>query len=184
MYQKCTLSHYAITLPPITGVCKNLSSSFHSTLRKTRNQDRIRRGKKSLFSKYHLHALYISVEFILSVVSDSLQPHEPQHARPPYPSPTPRVHSNPCPLSRWCHPTISSCRPFLLLPSIFPSTRVFSNESALCISCPKYQFQLQHQSYRWTLSIYILLLILIKLHQAGIVTLLTDINQGIKNRLI
>ena len=46
-----------------------------------------------------------SVQFSCSVVSDSLWPHESQHARAPCPSPTPRVHSNPCPLSRWCHPT-------------------------------------------------------------------------------
>ena len=52
---------------------------------------------------------YISpVQFSRSVMSNSLQPHEPQHARPPCPSPTPGVHSNPCPLSWWCHPTISS----------------------------------------------------------------------------
>ena len=51
---------------------------------------------------------FSSVHFNLSVVSDSLQPHEPQHARPPCPSPTPGVHPNSCPLSRWCHPTISS----------------------------------------------------------------------------
>ena len=49
-----------------------------------------------------------SVRFSRSVVSDSLRPHEPQHARPPCPSPTPGVYSNPCPLSWWCHPTISS----------------------------------------------------------------------------
>ena len=49
-----------------------------------------------------------SVQFSRSVVSDSLRPHEPQHTRPPCPSPTPGVHPNPCPLSRWCHPTISS----------------------------------------------------------------------------
>jgi len=45
---------------------------------------------------------------------------------------------NSCPLSQWCHPTILSCHPFLLLPSIFPSIRVFSNESALRIRWPKY----------------------------------------------
>ena len=45
-------------------------------------------------------------------MSDSLRPHESQHARPPCPSPTPRVYSNSCPLSRWCYPTISS--------SVFP----------------------------------------------------------------
>ena len=47
-------------------------------------------------------------QFSCSVVSDSLWPHEPQHTRPPCPSPTPAVHPNPCPLSRWCHPAISS----------------------------------------------------------------------------
>ena len=49
-----------------------------------------------------------SVQFSPSVVSDSLRPHGLQHTRPPCPSPTPRVYSNSCPLSRWCHPTISS----------------------------------------------------------------------------
>ena len=51
---------------------------------------------------------FSSVQFSHSVVSDSLRPHELQHARPPCPSPTPRVHPNPRPLSRWCHPTMSS----------------------------------------------------------------------------
>ena len=50
----------------------------------------------------------VSVQFSPSVVSDSLRPHELQHARPPCLSPTPRVYSNSCPLSQWCHPTISS----------------------------------------------------------------------------
>ena len=49
-----------------------------------------------------------SVQFSHSIMSDSLHPHEPQHARPPCSSPAPRVHPNPCPLSQWCHPTISS----------------------------------------------------------------------------
>ena len=49
-----------------------------------------------------------SVQFSRPVVSDSLRPHELQHARPPCPSPTPRFYSNSSPLSRWCHPTISS----------------------------------------------------------------------------
>ena len=49
-----------------------------------------------------------NIQFSCSVVSDSLRPHESQHSRPPCPSPTLRVYPNPCPLSRWCHPTISS----------------------------------------------------------------------------
>ena len=51
---------------------------------------------------------YSSVQFSCSVMSDSLQSHEPQDTRPPCPSPTPGVHPNPCPSSRWCHPAISS----------------------------------------------------------------------------
>ena len=62
---------------------------------------------KILFLDINIYLL-ISVQFIRSVVSDSLQLHGLQHARPPYPSPTPSVYSNPCPLSRWCQPTISS----------------------------------------------------------------------------
>ena len=54
------------------------------------------------------HMIFSSVQFTRSVVSDSLWPHEPQHTRPPCPSPTPRVYSDSCPSSRWCHPAISS----------------------------------------------------------------------------
>ena len=72
------------------------------------------------------------VQFSCSVVSDSLWPHESQHARPPCPSPTPGVHPNSCPSSRWCHPAISSSVvPFSSTPPIPPSIRVFSNESTL-----------------------------------------------------
>ena len=56
----------------------------------------------------HLFKLGIPVQFSRSVGSDSLQPHEPQHTRPPCPSPTTRVHPNSCPSSQWCHPAISS----------------------------------------------------------------------------
>ena len=67
-----------------------------------------------------------SVQFSCSVVSDSLWPHEPQHARPPCPSPTPRVHPQPCPLSRWCHPTISfPVIPFSSYPQAFPASGSF-----------------------------------------------------------
>ena len=81
---------------------------------------------------------FSSAQFSRSVVSDSLRPHELQHARPPCPSPTPGVHSDSHPLSQWCHPAISSCHPLLLLPPSPHSITVFSNESTLCMRWPKY----------------------------------------------
>ena len=71
-------------------------------------------------------ALNTSVQFSRSVVSNSLRPHELQQARSPCPSPTPRVHPNPCQLSRWCHPTISlSVVPFLSCPQSFSASGSF-----------------------------------------------------------
>ena len=73
----------------------------------------------------------VSVQFSRSVVSDSLQPHESQHARPPCPSPTPGVHPDSRPSSPWCHPAISSSVvPFSSCPQSL-SVSVFSNESTL-----------------------------------------------------
>ena len=70
--------------------------------------------------------LVVSVQFSHSVVSDSLRSHEPQHARPPCPSPTAGVYPNPCPLSRWCHSTISpSVVPFSSCPQSFPGSGSF-----------------------------------------------------------
>ena len=67
-----------------------------------------------------------SVQFSRSVVSDSLQPHESQHTRPPRPSPTPGVHSNSRPPSRWCHPAIlSSVIPFSSWPQTLPASESF-----------------------------------------------------------
>ena len=76
--------------------------------------------------KLHHHQ-YSSVQLSSSVVSDSLQPHESQHAGPPCPSPTPGVHSDSRPLSRWCHPAISSSVvPFSSCPQSFPASESFS----------------------------------------------------------
>ena len=67
-----------------------------------------------------------SVQFSRSVVSDSLQRHELQHARPPCPSPSPGVHPNSCPSSRWCHPAISSSVvPFSSCPQSLPASESF-----------------------------------------------------------
>ena len=81
--------------------------------------------------------LVFQLLFSHSVVSESVQSHGLQHTRLSCPSLPPRDCSNSCPLSWWCHPIILTlCCP-LFLPSIFPSIRVFSNESALHIRWPK-----------------------------------------------
>ena len=82
-----------------------------------------------------IHLFFNSVQFSHSVMSDSLWPHELQHTRPPCPSPTPRVYPNWCPLSRWCHPTISSSiLPFSSCPQSFPASGSFQM-SQLFASC-------------------------------------------------
>ena len=78
--------------------------------------------------------VFSSVQFSRSVVSDSLRPHELQHARPPCPTPAPGAHLNSCPLSRWCHPTISSsvvpsssCPQFFPASGSFPMSQLFAS---------------------------------------------------------
>ena len=94
-------------LPLVTGVCSFCENSWSCT-------------KNTLLRCVH------SVQFSRSVVSDSLRPHELQHTRPPCPSPTPRVHTNSCPSSRWCHPAISSSViPFASCPQPFPASGSF-----------------------------------------------------------
>ena len=81
----------------------------------------------SWYSSFGLIFLFVhSVQFSCSVMSNSLWPHELQHARPPCPSPTPGVYPNPCSLSWWCHPTISSSVvPFSSCPQSFPASGSF-----------------------------------------------------------
>ena len=105
-------------------ICFSLCYSFHT------------HAKKKIEESTSIHTictvLFSSVHFSHSVMSDSLQPHESQHARPPCPSPTPRVHPNSCPSSRWCHPAISSSViPFSSCPQSLPASGSFIN--TLCI---------------------------------------------------
>ena len=86
-----------------------------------------------LHFRYQVVLKFSSVQFSRSVVSDSLRPHESQHARPPCPSPTPMSIESVMPSSH-----LILCRPLLLLPLIPPSNRVFSNESTLRMKWPKY----------------------------------------------
>ena len=82
---------------------------------------------------------FSSIQFSLSVMSDSLRPHGLQYSRLPCPSPTPRACPNSCPVESVMPSShLILCHTLLLLPSIFPSIRVFSNKLALCIGWPKY----------------------------------------------
>ena len=91
------------------------------------------------FEKNCLRKSFSSVQFSCSVMSDSLRPHELQHARPPCPTSTPGVYPNSCPFeSVMLSSHLILCRPLLLLPPIPPSIWVFSNESTLPMRWPKY----------------------------------------------
>ena len=96
--------------------------------------------KREIFlSNSHSGKDISSVQFSCLIVTDSLQPHGLQHARLSCPSPTPVVCSNSMSLELVMSSNhLILCSPLLLLPSIFPSIRVVSNESALPIRCPKY----------------------------------------------
>ena len=91
---------------------------------------------------YHilLYVIYFrkkdSVQFSCSVMSDSLRPHELQHARPPCPSPTPGVYPNSCPMSWWCHPAISSSViPFSSCPQSLPASGSFPMSQLFTWGC-------------------------------------------------
>ena len=96
--------------------------------------------KPLFFCLYYSCVVFSSVQFSSSVTSDSLQPHEPQHARPPCPSPPPGVHPNPCPLC-WCWCAIQPSHPLLSPSPPAPNLsqhQGLSSESALRIRWPKY----------------------------------------------
>ena len=107
------------------------------TIASTWKQPRCPSEDKRIKKMQYIHnVIFSSVQFSHSVVSDSLQPHESQHARPPCPSPTPRVYSNSCPSSQWFHPGIrmelfyvipfSSCPQSLPASGSFPMTQLFA----------------------------------------------------------
>ena len=108
---------------PMSSVSPTLASGFFTT----------RKPKTSHLGSPKWIKARDSVQFSCSVVSDSLRPHKSQHARPPCPSPSPRVHSNSCPSSRWCHPAISSsvilfssCPQSLPAAESFPMSQLFA----------------------------------------------------------
>ena len=96
-----------------------------------------------------LYSFFSSAQFSCSVLSDSLWPHESQHAMPPCPSAPPGVHPNSCPSSRWCHPAISSSVvPFFSCPQSLPASESFPMSQLFAWGGQS--IQLQHQSFQWT----------------------------------
>ena len=104
MKYTCTLKLRVLFIKCVVKVC---SHSFHA-------------------ERAELESWFALVQFSYSVMSNSVRPHGLQHARPPCPSPTPGVYSDSCPLSRWCHPTISSSVvPFFSRLQSFPALGSF-----------------------------------------------------------
>ena len=91
-----------------------------------KKHENVTHSQRKMINRIRPWDCFSSVQFSHSVMSDSLRPHELQHARPPCPSPTPGVHSNSCPSSRWCHPAISSSVvPFSSWPQSLPASESF-----------------------------------------------------------
>ena len=106
----------------------------------------------AVFVSFHVSChQFSSVQFSHSVMSDSLQPHVPQHARPPCPSLTRGIHPNPYPLSWWCHPTISSSV-ISFLSCLNPSQHqgLFKWVSSSHQVAKVLEFRPQYQSFQWT----------------------------------
>ena len=106
----------------------------------------------SILVKLSLECPVLISMFSRSVVSDSLQPHGPQHARPPCPSPTPGAYSNSWPSSQWCHPTISSSViPFSSCLHSFPASGSLS--MSWLLASGGQVLERQHQSFQWIFRI-------------------------------
>ena len=96
---------------------------------------------------------FSKVQFSQSVVSNSLPPHWLHDARLPCPSPTPRAYSNSCPLSRWCHPTISSSSSHSPALNLSQNHSLFKRVSSSHQVAKVFVFELQHQSFQWILGL-------------------------------
>ena len=104
----------------------------------------------SLLAHLFIFLLLSSVQFSHSVVYNSLRSHGLQHSRLPCPSPAPRAYSNSCPLSQWCHPTISSSViPISSCLQSFPASGLFQSVNSSHQVAKVLEFQLQYQSFQW-----------------------------------
>ena len=136
-------SRVQIFVTPWTAACQAfLCFTISRSLIKLMSIGSVMPSNYLILCNRHTH---LSVQFSHSVMSNSLWPHELQHARPPCPSPTPGVHSNSCPSSQWCHPAISSsvlpfssCPQSLPASESFPMSQLFTNLSFSIIPSKKH----------------------------------------------
>ena len=118
--------HLTCLLRNIYAGQKATAGTGHEAADCFQNGKGVRQGCILLSWLFNLHTEFSSVQFSGSVMSDSLQPHELQHARPPSPSPTPKVHPNSCASTQWCHLAIlSSIVPFSSCPKSLPASGSF-----------------------------------------------------------
>ena len=133
--QRSRTLHQSISIPSFTTACSPVFAQVWEAVTGwaqggmrlgTENMLHTALGNKTERERDLSWFLFSSVQFSCSVMSDSLRPHESQHARPPGPSPTPGVYSNLCPLSQWRYPTISSSVvPFSSCPQSLPASGSF-----------------------------------------------------------
>ena len=132
-------------------ISKIYKQFMHLYIKKKSNWKMGGRSKRNFSEEDIQMAKFNSDQFSHSVMSRSLWPHGLQHARPPCLSPTARVYPNSCPLSQWCHPTIS----YYVVPSppafnLSQHQSLFQWVSSLHQVAKVLEFQLQHQSFQWT----------------------------------
>ena len=147
-FNQLSLSHVRLFATPWTTAWQaSLSITNFQTLLKLMSIMLVMPSNHLIFCR----SLLLPPSFFHSISSVHLRPHEPQHGRPPCPSPILGVHPNPCPSSRWCHPNISSsvipfssCPQSFLASGSFPMSQLFASGGQIL------EFQLQHQSFQWT----------------------------------
>ena len=123
IWVKCLIKHTAVSTKVMKGTQKVCGPPYSASIFMHPIGFLNLPFKTMTFWDWQLNESFSAVQN--SVMSDSLQPQESQCARPPCPSPTTRVYPNPCPLSQWCHPTISSSVPFSSCPQSFPASGSF-----------------------------------------------------------
>ena len=117
----------------------------------------IMKKQSILFLYQQIHRQHsVQVSSVTQVVSDSLWPHGPQHTRPPCSSSAPGVYPSSCPLSQWCHPTISSSVVPFSCPQSFPASWSFLRSQLFTSGGQVLEVKLQQQSFQWTLRIDLL----------------------------